>query len=433
MMTNYIYETVGMEELSFKSKTDLRLPRYQRTSKKWDGKAKFGLSMSIFFDLPAGYICWKDDGKQKVLIDGRQRREAIREMLDPLNFSTMVIKAIPKEVMDEHGAKTNDIDKRIFHFAREWLKNYNEEGFAQYYSDTTKYPKINDLQDECEARSIAWVSTDSRVQLEGKLAQYDMTTGIGLDKKYMDRLLPIFELIRSVQKATTTALSGFNETYRMHGSASKLASWGLDETLGPRAGINEPEFFDYDDVKAKWIFNPNKFSNDLVNFFRMNGWSLADCRDVSKLVTYFSRYDSIHIHGDMSKLQKWFGDAKRKNDHDHLVEKFFDVRNSVQKTRLGVCELTPDCSITEAMKVFQLINSSGVQLSEIEVMASWPDWGSAWIYSSTTPAPLDLVHSVKKLYEETKEMKGINFDEISKWDIAATLSARLNHQTIWGG
>ena len=431
-MTNYIYETVGMEELAFKSKTDLRLPRYQRPSKKWDGKAKFGLSMSIFFDLPAGYICWKDDGSQKVLIDGRQRREAIGEMLDPLNFSAMVIKAIPKEVIDEHGAKTNDIDKRIFHFAREWLKDYDEEGFAQYYSDTTKYPKIDDLQQECDARSITWVASDSRTKLEGELAKYDMETGIGLDKKYIDLLLPIFELIRSVRKAAKTELAGFNDTYRIHGSMSKLAAWGLDDTLGPRSGVDEPEFFDYDHVKAKWIFNPNKFSNELVEFFRIKGWSLVDCRDVSNLVNYFGKYDSIHRHGDMSKLQKWFGDAKRSDDHAHLVEKFFDVRKSVQKTRLGVCELTPECSITEAMKVFQLINSSGVQLSEIEVMASWPDWGSAWVYTSKTPAPLHLADSVKKMYQETKEMKGIDFDQISKWDIAATLSARLNHQTIWG-
>ena len=176
----------------------------------------------------------------------------------------------------------------------------------------------------------------------------------------------------------------------------------------------------------------NKFSNELVEFFRIKGWSLVDCRDVSNLVNYFGKYDSIHRHGDMSKLQNWFGEAKRSDDHAHLVEKFFDVRKSVQKTRLGVCELTPECSITEAMKVFQLINSSGVQLSEIEVMASWPDWGSAWVYTSKTPAPLHLADSVKKMYQETKEMKGIDFDQISKWDIAATLSARLNHQTIWG-
>ena len=164
----------------------------------------------------------------------------------------------------------------------------------------------------------------------------------------------------------------------------------------------------------------------------MSGWDPNTCKDVSNLLNYFNKYTSIQRHGDPSRLQQWYGDAKRADDHAHLVLKFFEVRNSIKKTKLGVCELTPACEITEAMKVFQLINSSGVQLSEIEVMASWPDWGSAWVYDDETPAPPELEDSIKQLYQQTKEMDGINFSQVSKWDIAATLSARLNHQAIWG-
>ena len=428
-MANYKYKTTPMEELAFKSKSDLKLPRYQRPNKKWNEKAKFGLTMSVFFDLPAGYICWKVDEEQSVLIDGRQRREAIREMLDPLKFSNMVMKAIPKKVSDEKGNDIEEIDKRIYHFAREWLKNYDEQGFIRYYSDVEKYPKIEDLREECDNRLITWNGSDSREKLEKELAKSDMESGIGLEKKYMDLLKPIYELIRSVKKGMKTVSAGFNDTYRCHTKA-KLKAWGLDNEIGPRDDVEEPEFFEYDYTKAKWVFNSNKFSNDLVNFFKINGWNESFCRDVSNLLNYFNKYSSIFQEGDRARLQQWYGDAKRADDHAHLVQKFFVVRNAIKKTELGVCELTEDCDITEAMKVFQLINSSGVQLSEIEVMASWPDWGSAWVY--TDDAPQELTDAIKELYQQTKEMDGINFKEVSKWDIAATLSARLNHQAIWG-
>ena len=51
------------------------------------------------------------------------------------------------------------------------------------------------------------------------MAKNDMESGFGLEKKYMDLLMPIYELIRSVTRAASTETSGFNETYRCHSKA----------------------------------------------------------------------------------------------------------------------------------------------------------------------------------------------------------------------
>jgi hypothetical protein len=413
-----------MEELARKKKADLQLPRYQRPKGKWDANKQFKLSMSIFFDLPAGYICWKETGTSKMLIDGRQRRMAIRDMLDPLSYSEMVVSAIPKEVNIAGGSKSDELDKRIFESARDWLKSYNKDSFKGLYSDWT----LEDLQELCDERGIPWDNSKTQDFLASKLADWDLETGIGLDKKYQDALKPVYELVHVILKDKSTAKAGFNVTYKKLNVGLKKA-WGLNSD-GPNANVEEPEFFEW--KNSKWVFNTNIFSRDLEEFFRASDWDIDDCQDVKKLVKWLrQQYSSILMEGDQAKLIEFFRVTNRETQHKLIAEKFLAVRQRISKTQLGVCSLTETCTITEAMKVFQLINSEGVPLSEIEIMASWPDWGHDYVYDSSNPAPPNVQDTVEEMYVGKKAME-FDVSEISKWDIAATVLPRLKHTAIWG-
>jgi hypothetical protein len=206
-------------------------------------------------------------------------------------------------------------------------------------------------------------------------------------------------------------------------------AWGLDED-GPNANVDEPNFFEWGN--GKWNFNPTIFSRDLEEFFRAMGWEIDQCQDVTKLVTWMrGKYSSILMEGNQSKLIDFFKEPSRESQHKLIAEKFLAVRQKIAKTSLGVCELTESCTITEAMKVFQLINSEGVPLSEIEIMASWPDWGHDYIYDKNNPAPSEVQDTVEEMYKGKKTME-FDVSEISKWDIAATVLPRLKHIAIWG-
>src|SRR5688572_10832532 len=66
---------------------DLVLPRFQRKS-TWNARKDFSLALSFFKGLPLGTIVIKDDEasgeeRQRYLLDGRQRWEALKGIRDP--------------------------------------------------------------------------------------------------------------------------------------------------------------------------------------------------------------------------------------------------------------------------------------------------------------------------------------------------------------
>ena len=297
------------------------------------------------------------------------------------------------------------------------------------------YPDKDALKDECQLRGLD--VGGSREELEKRLAKSDMETGLGLDKKYQDSLNPLVKFATAVRREQGTIQAGFKEIYGKNTKELRKL-WGLDEA-GPSDGDNRPKFWKWEENRNgdfKWVFDPEIFSSDLAEFFVYASHAETGCKDSKGLVNWLGgKYNAILTgpHNDKVKLtEKWIGETWKTDAHEEIVGTFLPLRSKISKTNIGLCKLTEACTITEAMKVFQLINSAGVQLSEIEVMASWPDWGFAFVYDINNPADQDVRETVEKMYEGKKSMPTVNLDNISKWDIAATVTARLDHTVIWG-
>ena len=74
---SYNIETRSISEFVTDSK--IKLPRFQRKS-TWTAKQNFELAISIFQEYPVGVVIINDEGHTSWLLDGRQRRSALRDL-----------------------------------------------------------------------------------------------------------------------------------------------------------------------------------------------------------------------------------------------------------------------------------------------------------------------------------------------------------------
>lgn len=74
---SYNIETRSISEFVTDSK--IKLPRFQRKS-TWTAKQNFELAISIFQEYPVGVVIINDEGHTSWLLDGRQRRAALRDL-----------------------------------------------------------------------------------------------------------------------------------------------------------------------------------------------------------------------------------------------------------------------------------------------------------------------------------------------------------------
>ena len=115
---SYNIETRSISEFVTDSK--IKLPRFQRKS-TWTAKQNFELAISIFQEYPVGVVIINDEGHTSWLLDGRQRRTALREL-----------RANPDLVY-------------------EWAR---------------KYIKFKNTQDEKEVKDMYWEKIDAYLQQE---------------------------------------------------------------------------------------------------------------------------------------------------------------------------------------------------------------------------------------------------------------------------
>ena len=74
---SYNIETRSITEFVTDSK--IKLPRFQRKS-TWTAKQNFELAISIFQEYPVGVVIINDEGHTSWLLDGRQRRTALKDL-----------------------------------------------------------------------------------------------------------------------------------------------------------------------------------------------------------------------------------------------------------------------------------------------------------------------------------------------------------------
>lgn len=118
---SYNIETRSVSEFVTDSK--IKLPRFQRKS-TWTAKQNFELAISIFQEYPVGVVIINDEGHTSWLLDGRQRRTALRDLrANPDLVYEWAVKYI-KFKRNESEDKVKDL---FWETVNEYLQHENEE------------------------------------------------------------------------------------------------------------------------------------------------------------------------------------------------------------------------------------------------------------------------------------------------------------------
>lgn len=358
---------------TFIDDNSIRLPRFQR-KQVWNAKKNFELCISIFKQFPMG-VCIlnvevENGDTTKWLLDGRQRRNAFKQMWDdPEN----IYEWAKKWTGFKSGAQPQEVEEKFWEQINEYLEEDElEEGDAQS-PESLDEPEIDNGGSQLPE------PTDSTSKVEEKL---DLT------KTSLAFLLEIVLLIHN----KTTKYSGFTRPFDF----TKLISSLPYEVPVPGRGALSSR-------KLKTFIAEYKSScaDDGIEF-----------RDPSSYKHFMKKRFDLK-EPSLSKVEKLIDTNWDKIlDRIRILDRIQDL---VIQSTIGLIEVN-DISATDSQKIFNIINSKGTALTAVEVLSAKPSWNLP--VKNPTGAQIDAKNSLYKGI-------GINYDGIVKWDLPATFLKRL--------
>ena len=132
----YSLEKKDLLSFGMMSNLQLALPRYQRAGGQWDADKKLGFAMSIMLGFPTGSVTMRYEDSREWLIDGRQRLETIRDLLNPHELAVIVKSAVKEKWVDQSTTPPTihtDWTHRICSFAKGWLQRTDDQDFEETY------------------------------------------------------------------------------------------------------------------------------------------------------------------------------------------------------------------------------------------------------------------------------------------------------------
>jgi len=367
-----MYETKSQTFKEFVEDDNIKLPRFQRKL-TWNNKKNFYLTLSVFKGYPLGVTILRfEQDKQKNitkwLLDGRQRRHALKLMLnDPEQIYKWACSAL--------GIKKNDNKVQV---QDKFWDKVNE--YIEFEPDSDEEKEFNQ---EIEKNS---------------------------DNNEID-----FDEENNVNYQNT--IDNQNEVYLL----LELILISHLGGKGKNTGITQPfDFSDFVDKKISYIdnkkINCSKLKDFIDSYKKDCSYENVDYKNKEEFKRFFKKVNVF----DEKKSSKFNSTVDSNWDKDILrIIILFDKLNQIfQLSSIGLIEIR-DINSTDAQKIFNLINTGGTKLTAAEILSAKPTWNTS-IKNPTN----ELVEKAKQLYKNIK----INQPEyIVKWDVAATFIDRLKN------
>ncbi len=363
------YTIEPMPLISFLDENKMKLPRFQRKA-TWNKKQNFELCISVFQEYPVGVVIVNKEQKFSSLLDGRQRRTALKQMREnPVELYDWSMSFLGFKKREDPIEITN-----IF-----WDK------IAKYLQSENNDKGTNDSEDE----EIIYDGEEIEVENETE-DSFNQDT----QKKGLQTLLDIILMVH--QKKVT-------------GSA-----WEL--------------LFDYTKFFKKIMYAPLKNGERKVDPVLLRRFILQIQRDCEVnnsgqiTMNYFIEY----------YLQQYdISDLDSKNFKKYVEHNWKSIENSIQiieksekvfaDARIGVIWLTKATPL-DAQNIFSRINSGGTQLKAEELLSAKPYWNI-----SIDTEILDVIEKVEKMYSKLDIPKP---DSIVRWDMAAIMLSRIDSEHL---
>lgn len=370
-----MYEVRPEIAKTFITDRSIILPRFQR-KQTWDEKKNFLLCISVFKGYPMG-VCIinteKEAGKTKrILLDGRQRRNALIQMYE--NPEVIGI----------------------------WAKKYLgfKQSIDQYELSDLFYDKINTYleEDEEDANDVVDVSDDEQEDVYDD-SDDELTNMTNLEGGNGGLKLLLDVIVLTYKK--TKHATGFTAPFDFTKLMKQLPYIDQDETNDYIVNGKKVKSFiaeyrnDCDNNDLDYEGNSDYFADYLLH--------RAVCKDkvseVKVKLTVKNNWDDIIARFD-------------------IVDKLDDI---MSQCKIGLIEVS-GFKPADAQKIFNIINSEGVKLTAVEILSAKTYWNKK-ILNPTG----DMLGYARELYSNM----GIRINDVYRWDIPATLLARLGDNVIF--
>lgn len=361
------YNITENNAIAFANDRNIRYPRFQR-KQTWDEKLNFKLCISIFKGYPIGVVIInaQGEGESEYLLDGRQRRNALRLMKDN-----------PKEVYI-------------------WAKKF--VGFSPTESESElidKFWKSMDvyLQKDASKDSISDVEEErDEENIEGDEREEEARNAYDFKKQYssLESLLNLILLSHPMKSGKTN----LEKMYEFNGiiDISDLAY------ADPKNGmyiINLVKLKKYiDEMIDDNLFDPNSFSEAISKRYKLEE------NKKRKLKDYI--------------IQHW-------EYYFKSLKVIADINNVLNRATIGVINLI-NASVLDAQNIFSLVNASGTPLSAEELLSARPFWN----YSINNPSS-ELLEYKNEMY---RFLGIDIPEDTCRWDLCSTFLKRIDRNSF---
>lgn len=364
------YKIVENNAVAFADNRNIKFPRFQR-KQTWDEKDNFKLCISVFKGYPIGVVIVNAQNGSEFLLDGRQRRNALKLMKDDPKSVYLWAKAFVKfgYTEDEETLKEKfwvSIDEYLQHEASK-IDDKNKT--------KTEEEELEELEEEGEEIS--------EEELKETGDSYDFAQQYQSLKSLLDLVILCHPF-----KAGKTRLQKMYEFNKV----IEVKQLDYAEAVDGEYVVNHQRLKRFIDaiLKEETIESADDFVNVLSRKFRLTE---NETKQMSKYV-----------------LQHW---DYYKSSLD-VIER---INDALGQASVGMISLT-NADVLDAQNIFSLVNHSGTPLSAEELLSARPFWNA----SLKNPSA-ELIERKKEMYN----FLGITIpDETCRWDLCATFLNRVD-------
>ena len=398
--------------------------------------------------MPTGMITTKKlKGGEHHIIDGRQRKKSIRSTLNPYELAETLQTQFPLD--KRNGATSVEWEERILEGISEWFSSFSEkeitnevtEIWNNFYStnqknnpSTANKETIASMKEEFSSLGIT-LESKSKKKLIDEAVKGKIGEGSSLTNKQKKSISPLYKFATTCcwttkhsPKAEIDRLLkevGYEDLYNWTGSdydTNKPFYWGLSP-IQKKPECIARKFFGHPEMGlSNWIWEEHK----------KGGKRSANFKDY---LLFLGGISDANI--DPTKAESQFG-VPLITYFSNLIENSYLVIDSMGEAELAWCSLEESTTVSESMKIFQLINDSGHKLSTFELLASWP----TWIETVVKPNEKNSLewNSIWKYVDKTYTEKGTDLKPpemgLTKWDLVSIIADKeadgIEYRITWG-
>ncbi len=305
---SYNIETRSITEFVTDSK--IKLPRFQRKS-TWSAKQNFELAISIFQEYPVGVVIINDEGHTSWLLDGRQRRAALRDL-----------RANPDLVYD-------------------WAR---------------KYIKFRSNQDVTDLKNMFWDKIDAYLQQEE--SEEEETTAAA-----------------EPETITPEEDEDINKWRQREGLNTLLEIILMVHQKNANGGRWERIFNDLNKLLERPPYAPRrdgfKINPEDLRQFLLDYKNKVGVPTMDNFIQHMDDFGGAIKEG---KEKAFHNQVEKKwEDIEHIILVIAKSEQIISDARIGVI-LLKNVTPLDAQNIFSRINSGGTQLKAEELLSAKPFW-----------------------------------------------------------